>query len=336
MSPDNINIPKTYLDRSNEERPFYFISYSNKDKESVYPLLNELYKDNVNYWYDIELDPGDFWDERVSNVIHSKHCVGAIVFLSLNSLVSDAVRKEAEIMLSIKEKNRKFRIMPVILGFNNPRELIAKTMNISSKFYDNDDAAFFRHFTESLWSTYDDAKIKLSDVAEKDSAKDRNNLNSGKFSWPGGNHGILFGKYPFDESGNLRDIEWNLVCNYRNQYHFVSKYCLDFVAVKDIQNKIKIVSDSLSDISGFERVELISEDFLNNYSDVISPMLPTDYADKNRQQLLRLFWVLEGDGKTKGNYVFYNAQKIKVEENIVREQINAGIRLVLVINNNVD
>ncbi len=335
MSPDNIINPKTYLDRSNKKRPFYFISYSNKDKESVYPLLNDLYEDNVNYWYDVELNPGDFWDERVSKVIHSEHCVGAIVFLSLNSLVSDAVRKEAEIMLSIKER-RPFRIIPVILGFNSARELIAKTINISAKFYENDDATFYRHFTESLWSTFAEAKEKLSAVAEIDSAKDVDILDSGKFSWPGGNHIILFGKYPFDENGNLKEIEWNMVCNNRNQYFFVSRYCLDFVGVRDIQNKIKIISNSLSDISGFDRVELINENFLSDYSDVISPMLPTDYADKNRQQLLRLFWVLEGDGKNKDNYVLYNAQKIKIEESIVREQINAGIRLVLKINSNED
>lgn len=335
MSPEIIHNPKTYLDRSNKKRNYYFISYSHKDKSRVYPLLDELFEENVNYWYDVELDPGDFWNERVSKVINSEQCVGAIVFMSVNSLVSDAVRKETEIMLSIR-KMRQFRIIPVIIGFNSDRELIVETMRISSKFYDNNDAAYFKQFSESLWLLFDDSKEELSRVAEKDFAKDGKILNPGNFSLPDGNHIILFGKYPFDENGNSREIEWIMVCNNRNQYYFVSKYCLDFVGVRDIPKTIKVISDSLSGISGFDRVELVNEDFLSDYSDDISPMLPTDYADKNRQQLLRLFWVLEGDGKTDGNYVLYNAQKIKIDENIVRDQINAGIRLILVINSSVD
>ena len=74
--------PKIYL--SNEGRlndKYLFISYSHKESDDVYAVLEQLNKRGVNFWYDDGLDVGDVWNEKVEEIINNPDCVGALVFL---------------------------------------------------------------------------------------------------------------------------------------------------------------------------------------------------------------------------------------------------------------
>ena len=73
--------PKTIYDRVNRKHDKYiFISYSHRDCDVVFPLLDVLYNKNVNFWYDTELSEGDVWNKKVANILTNKDCVG-IIFL---------------------------------------------------------------------------------------------------------------------------------------------------------------------------------------------------------------------------------------------------------------
>lgn len=345
---DDVRKPFTYLDRKDRQNSkYYFISYSHKDQEEVFDILNKLYAENVNYWYDTELNPGDDWKAEVEERIDNKdYCMGGIVFLSINSMLSKAVHKEIEIMESIAD-NRDFRIIPVIIGFEKARELIAYLFNSSDEFYKSHGAEFFQKITEkALCLKAEEAAIEISNLAEKENVKEgfhvyERGLNHDilPYYFDNGEKTYLCGEYPFDEVGRNKYIEWKLICNTNDLYYFISKYCIDFIEIRNIDKFISDVKNTMDlvkkngDDNVVNDVVLIYENFIRDYNSEIGLMIPTDYADRNRQQLLRLFWVLEGDGQKKGCYSLYNAQKIKIDAKILREQINAGVRLLLIIKN---
>ncbi len=331
------SFPKTYYDNeSRRNSNFFFVSYSHKDREMVFDVLYQLYDASVNYWYDNDLDPGDVWNVRVEKIMQNEHCHGAILFLSADALISDAVRKEIKVMEDIS-KTRSFRIIPVIIGYENPKELILSVADKNDDFYDNGYALFKNITKNGIWLRYDDAVDRIVHFSDKENVKDgyaRSFLPDLTYISQNGSRSFLLGKYPSEEDGVPRDIEWTEVCNKGDLYYFISKYCLDFTDEEDIGKVIEKIKQTMSDITCVEELVLINEDFLNNYSKDISNALPTNYADRNRQQLLRLFWVLEDDGKNGQAYALYNSNNRKIVANIQRDRINAGLRLILVINNN--
>ena len=338
--------PKTYLDRGNQPRKFYFVSYSHKDRDSVFAVLDELYNQKVNYWYDVELDPGDVWNKRVEKYIKSDWCIGAIWFVSVDSILSKAVYQELSIMNELQEDEKpEFRIIPVIIGAKYIKNLIPEALK-NPEFYDDDDRLqFFKSLAKGRSQiVYEQAVSEISAISEKDNVKDGHYLNVREFDENALNYVVVngekvytFGEYPFDENGEKKPIEWKLISNTGNRYYFLSKYCIDFVGVSYIDKTIAVVRNSIinstTSKNAIENVFLITEEFLQSYCSEITHVYPTNYADKNRQQLLRLFWVSTGDGSEKSNFSLYNSQNVRIQENILREQINAGIRLVLVLNN---
>ena len=127
--------PRLYLDNEGRLNDRYaFISYSHKDNDVVYKVLNELSASGINFWYDDGLNVGDFWNERVEEILNNPDCVGAFVFLSENSIISDPVNKEVGIMLGLKE-SRDFRIAPLVVGdFATADDLIYDVCSKSREF----------------------------------------------------------------------------------------------------------------------------------------------------------------------------------------------------------
>lgn len=331
--------PKTYLDRQNRRNSrYYFVSYSHKDKDCVYELLNELYINDVNYWYDKELDPGDVWDERVVEYINNPHTVGAIIFLSCDSLISDAVQKELDMLMELRKKRTFFRITPVITKAENDRELFYLASEKTRDVLYSDKYDKFRDLLlNSKYITMDGAAELIIDVSQKDNAKEEQSINTRSSfihelpHYTEGTKEIYqFGKYPFEEDGQEKPIEWQLATSEGNIYYFITRYCIDFVDKNGIDKTINEVKRTIHG-RYIEDILPVYENFLINYSSKISHALPTDYADRNRQQLLRLFWVRNDTGS---DYVFYNAQNVKIEGRIQSNRLNAGIRLVMKINNN--
>lgn len=330
--------PKTYLDREfSHDLNFFFICYSHHNKDRVYEMLNDLYDGLMNYWYDIELDPGDLWNQRVESKLRDPHCKGAILFLSEYSLVSEAVRKETDIMFDIS-KERDFKIIPVIMGYNEPNELLSAVIASNERkqggFLLNQSGLSFLfrlNLEDRGWCRFEDAKDNILDSLERKEARASRVPSDIDFISIKGERSFLLGKYPLEENGILREIEWINVCHRNDKHFFISKYCLDFLEYTAIDSFLKRIKASLDSMSNKYDVVLLNENFLNEFSDKIAASFPSNYADKNRQQLLRLFWVLAGDGSNKDELVLYNANNCKVKSSIQIDKINAGVRPLLIL-----
>lgn len=332
-SSGNIIIPpKTY--KANPLRlssKFYFISYSHKDREDVFTTLNGLYNNSVNYWYDIDLDPGDKWNERVKDEIQDEHCIGGIIFLSKNSLNSEAVIKELGMMLE-REKESEFRIIPVLVSFTSLDDMMQAFLLDNPQYWRSGKLAVFSELQSNIYITMNNDLPQIVEIASKDGASNKNHLNelavnlqNLPFSSDGASRKYTLGRYPFEEDGTEKEIEWIAVKNEHDLIYLVSKYCLDFVDCSRIDNTVNDIKETLKEYCFLEDVSLIREEYLPS----LPKVFPTDYADSNRRQLLRLYWVLSADGK----YNLYNGENIKIKEAIDYSQINAGIRLILQINN---
>ena len=333
--------PKTCFDRENRSNlNYFFVSYSHKDQKLVFDMLENLYSLNVNYWYDVDLEPGDIWNERVGKIIKNPHCQGALIFMSEKSLVSKAVQQEIQLMQEIA-KERNFRLIPIIMGFENASSLILHVAQNDEVFYQDGGLILFQSCTKNgLWVRYEDALTSVVQLAESQNVKEGHLVNVKRSFLTEINHttkkgvqSFFCGQYPMKEDGVLQDIEWALICNKNEYYYLLSKYCIDFVNEKNVESTIESIKQTMKSDNYVEDVVLMNEMFLEDNIRNISDAVPSDYADRNRQQLLRLFWVLEGDGAKKDQYTLYNSQNVKICESIQRDKINAGVRLILIINN---
>ena len=79
---------------ADEEKPFIFISYSHKDRDSILPILKWLYEIGWKIWYDEGLTIGDKYDEVLEE--HIKNCSAFLFFATGNSINSYYI-KENEI-----------------------------------------------------------------------------------------------------------------------------------------------------------------------------------------------------------------------------------------------
>ncbi len=71
---------------ADEEKPFIFISYSHKDRDTVLPILKKLYESGWKIWYDEGLTIGDRYDETLEE--HVRNCSAFLLFVSENSVNS--------------------------------------------------------------------------------------------------------------------------------------------------------------------------------------------------------------------------------------------------------
>ena len=71
---------------------YVFISYAHKDKDRVYPVLNNLIGRGLRLWFDEALPGSVEWDEEIAR--HIKISEGMISFLSNNYVESQNCRDE--------------------------------------------------------------------------------------------------------------------------------------------------------------------------------------------------------------------------------------------------
>ncbi len=345
--------PRTYLDReTRSNQNYYFVSYSHRDRSKVFGALTRWYLQGVNYWYDKELDPGDVWNERVERILRHENCRGALVFLSENSLISKAVRREIDIMLDRREKEDGFRLIPIIIGTDDIENLCDKVMNSTSipneakrEFFAGYYTKFKKNFEDTLYKTYDDALEEICDVCQRAGVNENLSSNLGNdelrrltYRNIDGEMTFSFGKYQFDggKGSKEKDIEWLFVGRSGDKCHFVSKYCIDFKYENEIVSMIENVKSSIETNIDKNRIQIVdlalpNEAFLNRNRDRIKAAIPSDFADGNRKQLLRLFWISENDGHDANKHVLYNSQNVKIDRKFSTDMINAGVRLLLTV-----
>lgn len=91
--------------------PYLFVSYSHRDTQSVYPILDELHDKKYRLWYDESCETGNDFRDELKNRIEGSS--GIVLFVSESSMNSPFCGME---ILCAKEKNK--RIFPVYLGDN--------------------------------------------------------------------------------------------------------------------------------------------------------------------------------------------------------------------------
>lgn len=63
-----------------ENKPYIFISYSHRDSEKVFGIINRLRNEGYNVWFDGGIDPGTEWDENIAR--HIQESAYFIAFVS--------------------------------------------------------------------------------------------------------------------------------------------------------------------------------------------------------------------------------------------------------------
>ena len=93
LNNDLENIPSSALPET-FSIDYYFISYSHKDYKEVYYDIFRLQLEGMNIWYDRGIPAGKDWKEVAQRNITPFECKGVILYISENSLMSDAVIDE--------------------------------------------------------------------------------------------------------------------------------------------------------------------------------------------------------------------------------------------------
>ena len=78
--------------------PYIFVSYSHKDSSMVFKEIVRLYHAGYRIWYDEGIDPGNEWPDEVALALEKSSFF--IVFVSLNSIISQNVKNEINFALN--------------------------------------------------------------------------------------------------------------------------------------------------------------------------------------------------------------------------------------------
>ena len=87
---------------------YVFVSYSHKDKDQVFGIINDLMLCACNIWYDTGLHSGEDWNEELAQHLYNAECI--LFMVTANSVQSEYVKDELNFARS---KNKK--IYPVFL-----------------------------------------------------------------------------------------------------------------------------------------------------------------------------------------------------------------------------
>lgn len=72
--------------------PYAFLSYSHKDTDRIFPLMEKLQEIGCNIWFDAGIHPSDEWADTIAKKLAGATVV--LLILSENSILSDNVRRE--------------------------------------------------------------------------------------------------------------------------------------------------------------------------------------------------------------------------------------------------
>ena len=339
--------PYLYSDRDVIRNDRYvFVSYSHGDKTEVFEILNEAYGRGVNFWYDKAMVAGDIWSETAKSALMDPHCMGAIVFLSVNSALSDPVHEEIQCINSIFENNSKFGILPIYVGCDNLSSLLksvwttGKGMDFMPKTSDFTKLVAYDDATQGERRLYTyfgsdnllDNLLEFSEKLDILEVQTFNVKNSKIASIPGfytekGGYFLELGKYHFNKLDDDTPIIWKLIKKENSEYTFVSNYALDFTTqrcIADVEQKIKQQMNKYPFVTD---VSLLTLKLLNSCGELIGDFIPTDYADSNRAQILKTFWL-----KDENDYEICNSLGSLIELPINPNSVNCGIRLTIKIN----
>ncbi len=73
---------------------YFFVSYSHKDYKKVYEDIFYLQQFGISIWYDRGMTPGKDWKDTAEQYINKYNCKGMILYVSENSIQSEAIFQE--------------------------------------------------------------------------------------------------------------------------------------------------------------------------------------------------------------------------------------------------
>lgn len=111
---------------------FLFVSYRHEDREIVFGIVDLLISMGVRIWCDVDLKPGEQWDERVRAIIEHPKCLGAIFFNSTSAFLSAPIAQERFIAHAkrkrLGEDGISFFVLPVNIGRPSTVRLLKSTL----------------------------------------------------------------------------------------------------------------------------------------------------------------------------------------------------------------
>nr|MDO8110904.1 toll/interleukin-1 receptor domain-containing protein [Candidatus Sigynarchaeota archaeon] len=88
--------------------PYAYVSYSHKDKEIVYPIIQELARNGIRIWYDEGIIPTNEWQSVIADALQKSSI--CLCFLSRNAVESRFVGNEINFVIS-----HNIKILPIYL-----------------------------------------------------------------------------------------------------------------------------------------------------------------------------------------------------------------------------
>ena len=99
---------QTKFEAYNGTEPFLFVSYSHRDTEKVYPILDMLHDKKYRIWYDESCETGNDFRSELRDRI--ERCDAVVLFVSESSMASPFCGME----IIVARENQK-RIYPIYL-----------------------------------------------------------------------------------------------------------------------------------------------------------------------------------------------------------------------------
>ncbi len=124
-------------------KPYIFISYSHKDSEKVFEIMNRLKEQGYNCWYDGGIDPGTEWDENIAK--HINGCTYFISFVSNNYIASHNCKDEINYARDLNKE----RLLVYLEDVELPSGMAMRMNRIQAIFwhkYPNEEDAFRKLF----------------------------------------------------------------------------------------------------------------------------------------------------------------------------------------------
>lgn len=108
------------------EKPYAFVSYSHMDSGKVYPIIQRLIQEGYRIWFDEGITPSHEWRGVINQKV--RDCSMFIVFVSMASMASDEVQREATFAINMDKPLHIIYLEEVPNG-DIPNSLLADFVN---------------------------------------------------------------------------------------------------------------------------------------------------------------------------------------------------------------
>ena len=170
---------------------YIFISYSHKDSEKVFRILEILKGNGFRFWYDEGIEPGSEWPEQVAE--HLYRSAVCIAFISPNSMDSPNCRREINYAISRNKNFLTVILEPTELSPGMEMQLSTYQSVLAYKYGPNETARILCGL-ELLMPCKDNnpgfsGESAAGEAKDKDTGAGSSGLNENSFSGPGAGEG---------------------------------------------------------------------------------------------------------------------------------------------------